>query len=450
MNKKLFARISIFAGITAISTTLAWQSTLADNGFDAWEPRTLRVDCAHRTIGSVLKSRRSQDLVIVVQGNCREDVVIERDRVTLVAATPGVDGIVSTAPDGVAVTVSGARGIIIDGLRLQSSGGGSPTGVFVTRNGDATIQNALIDGNAYGVWANHGGFFLVRDSDVVDNVNYGVFLTDGGNARVQDSTVEINNPDRINSAAVGAFRGVNLRFRGDNEIRNMASDGLALDLVHSIDFRQDGGHTRFVGSLEFANLVNASLRDPEIEGGIDVVGGSRVDIRNSSTDADEVTGEGGITVAGNSRLAFSRANITAQVGSIHVDEYSSLYLGDDVSVTVADSMTVNGSRFAMGPRSSIAVNDAGGLFLADFSTMFAGDNVTIAANMDFGGSINKVNLFGFNVNYSGDLFFSSRSTLDFGQNAMINGNIDCGGGDVHFEGAFTISNGGLANCLSFP
>ena len=437
--------VSVFVCIAAVSMSLIGQPAFADYDHRGWKPRTLWVNCASRTIGNALKRHRTKALVIIVKGTCHEDVVIDRDHVTLVAATPQVDGIISQAADGAAVTVSGAQGVVIDGLRLKSAGGGSPAGLFVTRNGEATIQNALIDNNAYGIWANHGGFFLVRDSDVVDNTEYGIFLTDAGHARVQYSTIEGD------SAAIGAFRGITLRLRGINVIGKKAGGGSSLELFHSVDFRQGGGHTKFYGPMAFGNLTNASLRDPEIVGSVGVFGGSRVEIRKSSTGPNELTGGGNITVDSNSRLDFSRSGITAEVGSVNVNEFSSLFLSDDVSVTAAGDMKVNGSRFSMLPGSSI--NVGGLLSIEDFSVMFADSNVnsktSIQAEMHFGGSITKVNLFGSNIMYMGDIFFSPRSTLDFGSLATINGVINCGGGDVFFEDGAPIS-GSFVDCISFP
>ena len=308
---------------------------------------------------------------------------------------------------------------------MQSAGSGSPAGVFVTRNGEATIQWALVENNTYGIWANHGGFFLVRDSDVINNSTYGVFLSDGANARVEASTIEGN------SAAIAAFRGINLRLRGINVIGKKAGGGSSLELFHSVDFRQDGGHTTFYGPMGFGNLTNASLRDPAIMGSISVFGGSRVEIRNSAENVD-LTG-GDITIGSNSNLAFSRAGIVAEVGSINVDEFSSLFLGEDVSVTATGDMKVNGSRFSMAPGSSIVVKDGGRMSIEDFSVMFADSDTNIEAEMHFGGSVAKVNLFGSNVTYTGIMFFSASSSLDFGSFATINGVIDCGGGDVFFN-----------------
>ena len=450
MKGKLINYGQSLAGVATILTLALGYTASALATPPGSVPGAALVNCNQATISNVLEKRPQDGLVIVVSGTCREDVIIERDGVTLVAENPGLDGIISQAPDGVAVTVAGARGIVIDGLHLQSEGGGSPTGVFVTRNGDATIQNAVIDNNTNGIQASHGGFVLVRDSEVVNNASYGILLTDGGRARVQDCTVEIDNNDTVNSAAIGAFRGITLRLRGNNEIRNLAAGGFSIDLVHSVDFRQDGGHTTFLGTVEFANLVNASLRDPEIVGGVRVFGNSRVDIRNSSTPDDEISGNGELSVGGTSQLMLSRSNMTANVASISVDQFSNLFLAQNVNLTSAGNMRINGSRFSMAPYASLTVN-GGPILVEDFSIVFANNNTSIIvpAGMHFGGSVTKVNLFGTNVNFTGNLFFSPSSTLDFGPDAIINGSISCGGGDVFFQGGYTIS-GFLVDCQSFP
>ena len=453
MKIKQAKRVPILASIVVLSMASIGQAVFADTDENGRKIKTVKVDCAEKTIGKALTKHRSKVLRIIVEGTCHEDVFIDRNRVSLVAATPGVDGVTSLSADGAAVTVSGAQEVVIDGLRLQSAGGGSSSGVFVTRNGEATIENALIENNTNGIWANHGGFFLLRGSDVVNNRDYGILLTDAGHARIQDSLIEIDNADRGSSAAIGAFRGITLRLRGNNTIGNKAADGLSLSLFHSVDFRQDGGHTKFNGSMEFGNLTNASLRDPEIVGGIDVFGGARVEIRNSPDpgSGDELTGGADINVNSNSRLAFTRSVTVANVGSIFVNEFSSLSLGNDVSVTAAGPMNVNGSRFSMGAGSSISVDkdEDKVLSIEDFSVMFAGDFTRISANMEFGGSIAKVNLFGSNVQYIGNINFSSRSTLDFGSNAFVFGEINCGGGEVNFTGLFFVS-GGLNDCVVFP
>ena len=135
-------RLSLWTGFVAVSMSLVGQPAVAFFNHGGSGTKTLWVNCDYRTIGNALKRHRTKALVIIVKGTCYEDVVIDRNRVTLVAVTPQVDGITSQAADGAAVTVSGAQSIVIGGLRLQSAGGGFPAGLFVTRNGEATMQNA--------------------------------------------------------------------------------------------------------------------------------------------------------------------------------------------------------------------------------------------------------------------------------------------------------------------
>ena len=506
MSTKQTKWIPVIASIIAVSMSLIGRPASAVFNYGGWGAKTISVNCAYWTIGRALKWYRTKEIIIIVKGTCHEDVLIERNLVTLVAATPQVDGIIGQSADGAAVTVSGAQNVVIDGLRVQSAGGGSPTGVFVTGNGEATIQNALVENNANGISANNGGFFLVRDSDVVNNSTYGVLLTDGGNARVQHSIIEGN------SAAIGAFRGINLRLRGENVIGNLASGGLSLELFHSVDFRQDNGTTIFNGRAEFGNLTNASLRAPEIIGGIGVFGGSRVEIRNSGTPSDEVTGGGDINVSGNSQLNFSRSGIIADVGSINVHEFSSLNMSGDVSVNTTGDVHMGRSFLNMGPGSNMNVggnfiartkaqvnvfgddasvnvagdfdavngvnidisgngaslNVAGGLIgdtffsmnlgdnvslnvigqisMSDFILLFGGNDVSVTGNMNFGSKAGKVTLSGDNVSYTGNMSFDQDSDLVLGQDAQIVGTIDCNGGDVHVVTFPNFMPGGFVNC----
>ncbi len=483
MIASLLRKFVLLGGLVTLLFSLGVQPAFSDDDRGR-KVKTVKVDCAKKTISKALEKHRTKALVIIVKRTCLENVVIDRNLVTLVAETPGVDGIFGQDENGAAVTVSGAQNVVIDGLRLQSAGGGDSAGVFVTGNGETTIQNALIENNDYGIRSNNGGFFLVRDSMVVNNGTYGVLLTDGANARIEESTIEGD------SAAIGAFRDVSLRLRRDNVI-GKASGGSSLELFHSVDFRQDGGNTVFNGPMEIGNLTNVSLRNPVVIGSINVSGSSSVEIRNSSTDSDEITG-GDINVGSNSQLSFSRSGITADVGSINVHGLSSLNLNDNVSVTTSgdvnmgrsvltmasnSSMNVGGnfgafdrvdigifgdganlnvagdlrgnSFFNMNLGDNVSLNVGGQIFMADFTLLFGSNAVSITGDMRFGSKDGKVNLFGDNVRYTGNIEFFPDSDLNFGANATIIGVINCNGGDVSFEGMFFVS-GGFLNCISFP
>jgi hypothetical protein len=82
--------------------------------------------------------------------------------------------------------------------------------------------------------------------------------------------------------------------------------------------------------------------------------------------------------------------------------------------------------------------------------MFAESMARIDADLDFGGSIAKVNLFGDGVTYTGTMQLSPTSSLDFGSNASVEGSINCNGGDFSAGPGFSISGGTIMGCLSWP
>jgi len=379
---------------------------------------------------------------------------------------------------------------------LRSAPGGGSSSIFVTANGEATVHNALIEDSGYGIWANHGGFFHLRESEITNGREYGILLSDGANARVENSIVELDNSNRGSSAAIGAFRSVNIRLRGTNLIRNSGDDripendddGFSLDLFHNVEFRQDGGHSVFVGPMEFGNLTHASLRDPEIAGGIDLFGGSRVDIRNSRTGSDEITGGRPIAISGSSHLQL-RSGVIATTGAIGVFEYSVLHVDRGASVAAEGNVDMGDSTVQIGENASMTVSGDFGAFsnakvaafgpnakldvagymnassflnmnigedsslvvggqlqISDFSLMYAGNHANIDADMDFGGSATKVNFDGDGVNYTGNMHFSEKSDMHFGPNNNINGFINCNGSEFSAVTPPNVISGGFVMC----
>ncbi len=84
--------------------------------------------------------------------------------------------------------------------------------------------------------------------------------------------------------------------------------------------------------------------------------------------------------------------------------------------------------------------------MADFTLLFASDNVSIVGDMKFGSKSSKVNLFGNNLSYTGNMDFAQDSDLDFGSGAEITGTIDCNGGNVHVVTMPNFISGGFVNC----
>ncbi len=508
---KLGLMVFAIVAVSTITMRFASSNGLPHHFFS--KVGTVKVYCGYNTIGRALKRFPLKALVIVVKGTCAEDVVIERGRVTLMAETTGVDGVVGQADGGAAIKVAGAQNVVIDGLHVRSAPGKSSAAVFVTGNGEATVKNVLIDESGYGIQANHGGFVLLQASEIRNVREYGLLLSDAANARIENSVVEINDAGLGGSAAIGAFRTVNIRLRGANQIRNNG-EGFSLDLFHNVEIRQDGGHTTFTGPLELGNLSHGSLRDPEITGGIDLFGGSRLEIRDSTIPgAKEIAGGHHLGVFGNSQLEL-RSGVAAEVGPINVHEHSvldlgrgvimtsaghanldasMLNLGDNSSLTIDEdvflgrtgvhmgegarmvvggdlgafsrvdfavfgpsaSLEVAGSMIAnaflnlnVGPYSTLTVNN--GLQITDFSLMYAERFATIFADIDFRGSVTKVNFHGDGVKYNGYMQLSPTSSMDFGPNNSVVGSINCNGGDFSAQPGFDHSGATIMNCLSWP
>ena len=421
-------KLALLGGSIVLASTMTWRPALA-NGFDHGRfgnPGTVKVYCGHGTIKRALTKHPLRPLVIVVNGVCAEDVTINRDRVTLLAANPRVDGITGVTEGGAAIAITGARSTVIEGLRLRSAPGGGSSGIFVTANGEATVHNALIEESGYGIWANHGGFFHLRESEIKDGREYGILMSDGANARVENSIVAIDNSDRANSAAIGAFRSVNIRLRGANLIANSGDDkipendddGFSLDLYHNVEFRQDGGHSVFVGPMEFGNLTHASLRDSEIAGGIDLFGGSRVDIRDSRTGSDEITGGRPIAISSSSHLEL-RSGVIANAGSIGVFEHSVLNVNRDASVTAEGNVDMDNSTVRIGENASMAVNGDLGVFERSILTVNRDASVTAEGNVNLGNSTVQIRE-NASVTVNGDFgAFSSAQIAAFGPNAKL-------------------------------
>jgi hypothetical protein len=81
-------------------------------------PRTVRVDCARgERIHNALQ-REARELLVEIRGLCVEDVLVERDNVTLRGSDAAVDGIQSTDSGRAALTVRRSRAVRAENLTL--------------------------------------------------------------------------------------------------------------------------------------------------------------------------------------------------------------------------------------------------------------------------------------------------------------------------------------------
>lgn len=102
-------------------------------GANAQSATTVRVNCNRRdSISDAIERRRNvQELVVEIEGMCRENVILTRDRVTLRGTNPATDGIQAVANTNqidAALWVRGAHMVTVENLKLT----GGFTGLLAT------------------------------------------------------------------------------------------------------------------------------------------------------------------------------------------------------------------------------------------------------------------------------------------------------------------------------
>jgi hypothetical protein len=134
------------------------------------ETKTVVVDCdAGQTIGNALQLGADWKAIkIIVKGTCEENIIIQRDDVTLQGEGGALDGVV---PNESTIQIYGARGINID--------------------------NLLVSGDGTGVAVFSGASLRLHNSTIIDNARAGVAVLLGSSAIIDGVTVELSGSDGI-------------------------------------------------------------------------------------------------------------------------------------------------------------------------------------------------------------------------------------------------------------
>ncbi|HSD51422.1 MAG TPA: hypothetical protein VLG48_08440, partial [Candidatus Methylomirabilis sp.] len=103
--------------------------------------KTVEVDCTKgKTIAKALeRGNEDKPLVVVVQGICSENVVIDRDDVTLQGNSSG-DGVTGLDPTKDTILIDGARRVVLE--RLTVTGG--KNGIVGRRGASFSVLNSTI------------------------------------------------------------------------------------------------------------------------------------------------------------------------------------------------------------------------------------------------------------------------------------------------------------------
>jgi hypothetical protein len=276
-------------GLASLSMVLTGQSAFAND-----VEKTRSVNCAHPNASiqkEVDKIDHGRPTIIFINGQCEEDVLVEKDDVTL-SGNQDEDGTIDGGITGT-IIVRGARRVRVEYLHITGPG----SGVEVTEGATATIAH----------------------SELIDNVNDGVTVSNGGYAHVNFNTITGNGrPAPFFEAGIDVYVNGTVRSRGNYIAGNHYS---AVEVGNASYFRSgisagsgppnpddrdiiiqkgciQGAPANSCGAAD-TNAVECyrsgtcDFRNSDITGFVPISGLSNFDVRSIVTINGNVTGSGG-------------------------------------------------------------------------------------------------------------------------------------------------------------
>ena len=305
-------RTILFAGITALSILLCAQPASADEDDDRGAGiRTVHCDRSNVSVQKKIdKAGHGKPVTIVIKGTCTENIVVQKDDLTLLAHPAG-----SGTVEG-SIDVVGAQRVIIDGLRVTGSG----DVVTARDNASIIIINGTFiksDGGS-AVFATRSASVVMENTTLEATGRFGcaAFISDGSALRMNGGNT-LTNDDRpgFNCGTLSIYRSATARIRGsDNTITNnnpVTGDpnsgdagGFALDANAVSSLRIDGTDQTVVnGNVSSFNLSTIDLRKAEINGGI-YADGLNANVRLRGNEDNDVIVNGHVFPGGDSAVAI--------------------------------------------------------------------------------------------------------------------------------------------------
>lgn len=357
---------------TLIPTTTAAFAVAAllavPNDAAALSDLVLNVDCANgQTIVQALKRPTvfERRLVIVVQGTCTENVMIERDDIVL-RAHPAGGGVNAADAAKSAIDINGAKRVALEGLSVA--------------------------GGRHGVRATGGASVAIQGGAVRDAVLNGIYVVGGASASVDGSTIENNGRTGVvaegaritltnSSVRANQFSGVTAFMSGQVQLGNVDDAGVVCCGSTIAENRLDG--------VTVADSASALLYDNKIQGngsstnrwGIIAVNESVANIRGGNVISGNggATGGGGVfarastirTGAGDTPLSPTTNEISGSLVGILAELNATLDLRGGLSVTrnVLNGMTLNHGTRLRTEGTTISGNGQNGIFARGASTV---------------------------------------------------------------------------------
>jgi len=252
-------------------------------------PKKVKVKCDKGDSINDALTNPAEELIIEIRGMCRENVLVERDYVTLRGADPTVDGIQALSDEDYTLRVKGALGVRLENLRL--TGGETGLSVNDTTYWQTHVENCRIEGNTFGaeissanvraqnstfsfndmgVWVGNAGWLICNTCTIADNVgsySQGIYLvqakanlndthisgSDYGLSAGSSSTVIVGSDSTISAAAYALLAGAN---------STLYVDDLAL-LSGSLQV-SEGSFMKIGGTEQIANPEGNFVRNNSI------------------------------------------------------------------------------------------------------------------------------------------------------------------------------------------
>jgi len=210
--------------------------------------KTVRVDCAQgKSINRALRhGDERKPLVVIVEGTCTENVVVERDDVTL----QGEPGATIVAADASKPTLSldGAHRVVVTGLTLS----GGRDGIAATRGSTLEVGVCVLQNNArFGLIVSYGGTAAVDNCVIQNNGGGGAVAANGAQLVVTNSTVRNNTGNglaavrnshlRVGQDTAGSLTPGPVTVQGNTQGGIVVSDASA-GIVVATRVEANGGH----------------------------------------------------------------------------------------------------------------------------------------------------------------------------------------------------------------
>ena len=255
------------SGIITTATVLLCLAIAVATSSAAVKP-TL-VTCGSKTTISSVLATTTGPIAIVVQGTCTENVVIDRDDVTL-QGDPGGGGIASPDPTKDVVTIDRANRVVLSGLTISGGRHGVlgkngavfsvlgstvqnnvQNGVLAIFGATVTVDSAVINGvtvpsqlvnngsggdpdrglNGLALTDNSSG--TARNSTFSGNGSNGISVSRSSSARIGINTSAVAGPNTITgngASGISVFQSSQALVYG-NTIQNNLSNGISLDMA---------------------------------------------------------------------------------------------------------------------------------------------------------------------------------------------------------------------------